>query len=195
MLTNTVKVVNEYQNSTEIYGEVVNNEPKTVETTAKVVKSIPKGGYKAWKKGQSGNPNGKPKGALSAKTKAFEELGLSLTTVHAAKFNEVLGEMLESNPEKGMYIYLQVLEYFKPKLNRTTLSGDGSLTMAPVIIDWSGASSQPVVDVPHETPSVQVGIVDKEPNESHMNNDNVIDVEHTEEDTSGNTTHETPTNQ
>lgn len=86
-----------------------------------------------FKKGQSGNIKGKPKGAVNEKTKLWEALGHDLTTIHAQKFNEVLSEMMEHNPEKGMYIYLQVLEYFKPKLNRTTLAGDSDnpLFIAP----------------------------------------------------------------
>ena len=77
-----------------------------------------------FKKGVAANPNGRPVGSVNEKTKLWEALGNDLTTIHAQKFNEVLSEMMEHNPEKGMYIYLQVLEYFKPKLNRTTLSGD-----------------------------------------------------------------------
>lgn len=118
------KVVNQSPINVKIPYNVVNDEPETVDTTAEVVKSIPKGGYKAWKKGQSGNPFGKPKGAVSEKTKLWEELGLSITTVHAQTFNEKLTQLFEEQPEKGMYMYLQVLEYFKPKLNRTTLVGD-----------------------------------------------------------------------
>jgi len=40
-----------------------------------------------FEKGQSGNPNGKPKGAKSEKTKQWEELHESIVGVHADKFN------------------------------------------------------------------------------------------------------------
>lgn len=101
-----LQVVNEPQNTVDIPHEVVNQPKKNT-------------------KFQKGNKlGGKPVGAVSYKTRAFEELGLALTSVHADTFNRKLSEMMEHNPEKGMYIYLQVLEYFKPKLNRTTLSGD-----------------------------------------------------------------------
>ena len=118
------KVVTQIQLAAEIPTQVVNSDSETVETTAQVVNEPKKDKPWLFKKGQSGNIKGKPKGAISEKTKLWETLGNDLTTIHAQKFNEVLSEMMEHNPEKGMYIYLQVLEYFKPKLNRTTLVGD-----------------------------------------------------------------------
>lgn len=70
--------------------------------------------------GISNNPKGKPKGTLSAKTLQWEALGESIVTIHTDRFNSILAN---SNDKEFSDRFLQVLEYFKPKLNRTTLEG------------------------------------------------------------------------
>lgn len=67
-------------------------------------------------KGVSGNPSGKPKGAVSARRKAWDLIGESLINESADKF------MVEMNKLEGTaYInaYLNVLEFFRPRLSRT----------------------------------------------------------------------------
>jgi hypothetical protein len=73
--------------------------------------------------GISNNPKGKPKGALSAKTKEWEALGESITNIHTQRFNEILSTL---DDDKFADKFLQVLEYFKPKLNRTSIEGTGT---------------------------------------------------------------------
>lgn len=62
-----------------------------------------------------GNP-GKPKGAISAKTRQWEALGEAITTKHTDRFNEILAQAPDP---LFVSLYLQTLEYFKPKLGRT----------------------------------------------------------------------------
>ena len=67
-------------------------------------------------KGEVRNPKGKPKGALSQKRKAWELIGESLMNECSDKF------MVEMNKLEGTaYInaFLNIMEYFKPKLSRS----------------------------------------------------------------------------
>jgi 23S rRNA U2552 (ribose-2'-O)-methylase RlmE/FtsJ len=76
----------------------------------------------AYKKGESGNIKGKPKGLKAKKTLEWESLSESIINKHSAKFNEILTKLFDSKDskeqQKGVDTYLQVLEYFKPKQSR-----------------------------------------------------------------------------
>ena len=74
-----------------------------------------------------GNP-GKPKGAISEKTRMWEELGQYVVTEGAERAMAVLAAM---DDEDFLSAYMQMLEYFKPKQARVTHSGDAE---APVQI-------------------------------------------------------------
>lgn len=69
-----------------------------------------------FKKGESGNPKGKPKGAVSAKTKGWELLKETITTGLTDKFLE---EMEGLQGTAYINAYLNVLEFFRPRLSRT----------------------------------------------------------------------------
>ena len=81
-----------------------------------------------FEKGKSGNPNGRPVGAVSDKVKMWNELGEWFVQEGAAKCMRIMNNM-----ENEEYIkhYTALLEYFKPKQARITHSGDEK---APVII-------------------------------------------------------------
>lgn len=80
---------------------------------------------------QKGNP-GKPKGAISAKTRQWEALGEAIITKHADRFNKILSE---ADDDKFAQLFHMTLEYFQPKLARTELTGkDGAALPAPQII-------------------------------------------------------------
>ncbi len=92
-----------------------------------------------FEKGQSGNPNGKPKGAKSEKTKQWEELHESIVGVHADKFNSILQQWADSyDPdEQAQFVdaYMKILEYFKPKQARQTIVGEGDSPVQIIISD------------------------------------------------------------
>lgn len=74
----------------------------------------------------------KPKGSLNHKTRQWEALGESIATTHTDRFNRILGD---AKDDQFVSLYLQTLEYFKPKLGRTEHTGkDGATLPAPQII-------------------------------------------------------------
>jgi hypothetical protein len=84
----------------------------------------------AQRKGQTGNPNGRPKGTKNKKTEQWEVLGASIMNEHTEKFNN---EMSKLQGEKFMDMYIKVLEYFKPKQNRTDITTGGEKINPPKI--------------------------------------------------------------
>jgi DNA-binding Lrp family transcriptional regulator len=81
-----------------------------------------------FEKGVSGNPNGRPQGAVSERTKMWNELAEWFTQQGAAKCMRIMDEMED---EEYIKHYTALLEYFKPKQARITHSGDEK---APVVI-------------------------------------------------------------
>ena len=79
-------------------------------------------------KGTSGNPNGRPQGAVSDKVRMWNELGEWFVQEGAAKCMRIMNDMED---EEYIKHYSALLEYFKPKQARITHSGDEK---APVII-------------------------------------------------------------
>lgn len=79
-------------------------------------------------KGVSGNPSGRPQGAVSDKVRMWNELGEWFVQEGAAKCMRIMNEMED---EEYIKHYTALLEYFKPKQARITHAGD---TKAPVVI-------------------------------------------------------------
>lgn len=79
-----------------------------------------------FKKGQSGNPNGKVLGTLSSKVKAWEQLGDFITDAGAMRVKQILATCDE---ETFLKYYGQFMEYFKPKLSRSEAKVDANLNM------------------------------------------------------------------
>jgi hypothetical protein len=74
-----------------------------------------KGRSHLFKKGQSGNINGKPKGAVSLKTRGWQLLSETITTELTDKFMQ---EMSKLDGQQYINAYLNVLEFFRPRLSR-----------------------------------------------------------------------------
>jgi len=64
---------------------------------------------------------GKQKGAKDKKTIAWENIGSYLINEGANRAKEI---MMNSNDRQFMFYFETLLEYFKPKLARTELTGD-----------------------------------------------------------------------
>lgn len=90
-------------------------------------------------KGRTNNPNGRPEGSKNERTKQWEALAESITGMHAERFNAIVCSFMDHEDpevqEKGAHLYLQALEYFKPKQARVTHAGDQD---APVAITIHG---------------------------------------------------------
>lgn len=84
----------------------------------------------AQKKGQTGNPNGRPKGAKNKRTLQWEALGEAITGECTERFYEEI-EKLEG--KEYIDAYTKILEYFKPKQNRTDITSGGEKISPPKI--------------------------------------------------------------
>ena len=72
---------------------------------------------------QKGHSGHKPKGAISAKTKAWNALGEKLTGEHTEKVNQYLDGLYRTDKEAFFKAYVLLLEYFKPKQARQAITG------------------------------------------------------------------------
>lgn len=76
---------------------------------------------------KKGNP-GKPKGAISARIKAWKALGDTIAGIQADLFKETVTDLMSSEDMKervsGCELYIKALEYFKPKQARITHTGE-----------------------------------------------------------------------
>ena len=74
----------------------------------------------------------KSKRGKSTKTKQWEALGESIMEVHTDRFNDILSK---SNDTSFVDLYLKILEYFQPKLQRSDIDikSDGEQINIPPI--------------------------------------------------------------
>lgn len=83
-----------------------------------------------FRKGQSGNPNGRPKGTKSKKSRQWAQLGDAIVGRHTERFNNLLDQLSD---EDFSEMYLKILEYFQPKIQRTEVE---DLTEKKVVIEY-----------------------------------------------------------
>ena len=93
----------------------------------------------AFEPGQSGNPTGKLKGTKAKKTLEWEALGESITTKQAGNYNAFMDELWSGDFKSKLTaaeLFLQSVEYFKPKLARQNIdvTTGGEPIKAPNII-------------------------------------------------------------
>jgi uncharacterized protein YbgA (DUF1722 family) len=72
-------------------------------------------------KGQTNNPNGRPQGAKSEKTKQWDALGDAIINRHAERFNKALDNLPDA---EFINAYTKILSYFKPKLANTHIQAE-----------------------------------------------------------------------
>ena len=65
---------------------------------------------------------GKKKGTPNKKTLQWEAIGEALITVHSERFNQILATSDDDNFSK---LFLDVMEYFKPKQSRVETEQKG----------------------------------------------------------------------
>jgi hypothetical protein len=74
-----------------------------------------------FEKGKSGNPAGKPKGAVSEKTKFWKDLKEFMVNEGAEKYQQ---ELMKLEGKEFINAFALLLEYFEPKLTRAELKHD-----------------------------------------------------------------------
>jgi hypothetical protein len=76
-----------------------------------------------FKPGESGNPNGRPKGTAN---KITEEIRTAFAQVLENKLPDLerwIQQVAQDNPEKAADLLIRLSERFLPKLNQTALTG------------------------------------------------------------------------
>ena len=85
-----------------------------------------------FEKGKSGNPKGRPEGAVNKKTEMWNQLGDYVVTQGAERAMAVMHAM---DDEDYLHYYLALVEYFKPKQARTVHAGDSEAPVQIIIND------------------------------------------------------------
>lgn len=75
-----------------------------------------------FKKGQSGNPNGRPKGAENVATARVREAIAKFADGNVDKLSGWLERVAEDDPKGAADLFLKAIEYHIPKLQRTESS-------------------------------------------------------------------------
>lgn len=82
--------------------------------------------------------SGNKKGNKIKRVEAWEQLGKHIEELHTEKFNEFLMQLWNSNTKRDKILaaelYLKVLDYFKPKLSRSTTDNKHDFNQ-PIIIE------------------------------------------------------------
>ena len=71
-----------------------------------------------FKKGQSGNPNGRPKGSSNAETNLVRDAFSELINNNLNNVNDWLAEVGKANPLQALKIVIKMSDYVLPKLSR-----------------------------------------------------------------------------
>ena len=89
-----------------------------------------------FKKGQSGNPNGRPKGSKNLTTEQIRDAFQALIESSLPDIQKWLKQVAKDNPEKALSIVERYSDFILPKLQRTELSGGEDKPLRKVVFDF-----------------------------------------------------------
>lgn len=91
--------------------------------------------------GQSGNPNGRPKGASNKDTRKIKDAFHMLLENNLDNMTEWLGKIAAKDPVKATELMLRLSEFIVPKLARTEVTGsDGEDLLKNVSFTFNTAN-------------------------------------------------------
>lgn len=91
----------------------------------------------AFKRGQSGNPQGKPKGAVNKATQDARQAIALFVDNNAHRLEGWLDKVAVDNPAKAFELFQSVVEYHIPKLARQdNTSSDGTMTPKSIPVEF-----------------------------------------------------------
>ena len=99
-----------------------------------------------FKKGQSGNPKGRPKGSMNLTTEQIRDAFQALIETSLPYIQKWLKQVAEQNPEKALRIIEGYSDFILPKLQRTELSGGGDKPLTKVVFDFGTETNRDNTD-------------------------------------------------
>jgi Family of unknown function (DUF5681) len=84
--------------------------------------------------GQSGNPNGRPKGSMNDVSKRVKETFAALLEGRAEELAEALERIRDKDPKAYLEIYIKLSERFVPAMSRTEVTGLDGEALQPIQI-------------------------------------------------------------
>ena len=77
-----------------------------------------------FKPGESGNPNGRPKGAINKNTKEIRQAYQNLVEMNLENMSRWISQVASEDPNKAMDLMLKLSEYVIPRLARQEVVGN-----------------------------------------------------------------------
>ncbi len=77
-----------------------------------------------FEKGESGNPNGRPKGSKNRSTKDMKKALSQLIDDNLDNMSDWLAEMAKDDPKAAFQCMLSLMEFHMPKMSRVTWVGE-----------------------------------------------------------------------
>jgi hypothetical protein len=87
-----------------------------------------------FQQGQSGNPNGRPKGSINDVSKKVKETFAALLEGRAEELAESLERLRQKDPKSYLEIYIKLSERFVPAMSRTEVTGIDGEAFQPIQI-------------------------------------------------------------